>query len=100
MYNIGSGQKHAIIDVVDTLPSISGHHIAISCNPEFLRPNETKSIRCNTEKLMTLYKNRPSYSLEKILKWIYSESAAKTSSTQKTAWNNDPSQKPNHKKID
>tara|TARA_A200000113_G_scaffold221485_1_gene233417 strand:+ start:382 stop:1326 length:945 start_codon:yes stop_codon:yes gene_type:complete len=84
-YNIGSGQKHAIIDIIDTLSKISGHHIAVSSNPEFFRLSEAKSIRCNTEKLLSLYEKRPTYSLEKTLKWIYSESTAKTSSTQKTA---------------
>jgi GDP-6-deoxy-D-talose 4-dehydrogenase len=51
IFNVCSGQAHALADVIKTLQEITGHQIQIESDPALIRPNEVKSLCGNPEKL-------------------------------------------------
>lgn len=54
-YNVCSGNARSLQDVVDTLSRITGHHIDITVNPEFIRANEVHRMCGDPKKLHALF---------------------------------------------
>jgi len=51
VYNIGSGQSHAIQEVLDTLLSMSQVEITVEPDPDRMRPSDVPDVVCDTSKL-------------------------------------------------
>lgn len=56
IYNICSGKTYTLQQILQDLTVLTGHHIDIEINPEFVRKNEVHRLCGNPEKLMTLLK--------------------------------------------
>ena len=52
VYNVCSGQPHTLQTVLDELQNITGHHLNVRVNPEFVRANEVHSLCGDPAKLL------------------------------------------------
>lgn len=69
--NVASGEMHSLREVITLCEELTGHHIQIKVNPEFVRPNEIKKL-CGD---VTLLNQIADQKLQKIplretLKWM------------------------------
>jgi GDP-4-dehydro-6-deoxy-D-mannose reductase len=67
VYNIGSGQSHAIQKLLDVLLSYSQTQIAIEPDPERMRPSDVPDVRCDAGKFRALSGWEPSITFENTL---------------------------------
>jgi GDP-4-dehydro-6-deoxy-D-mannose reductase len=51
VYNIGSGESHAIKEILDTLLSLSRVEVAVHQDPERMRPSEVPEVICDASRL-------------------------------------------------
>ncbi len=56
VYNVGTGQIHSLLEVVEILQQITGHSIEIESNQNLIRTNEIQCMRSDPSKLMSLLK--------------------------------------------
>jgi GDP-4-dehydro-6-deoxy-D-mannose reductase len=54
VYNIGSGQSHAIQELLDVLLSYSQAQIIVEPDPERMRPSDVPDVRCDASKFRAL----------------------------------------------
>lgn len=50
-YNLASGRTHSLREVITILEGLSGHHLIVKTNPDFLRPNEIQCLSGNPARL-------------------------------------------------
>lgn len=67
VYNIGSGQSHAIQKVLDTLLSMSRVEIAVELDPARVRPSDMPDVVCDASKLRRQTGWQPTISLKRSL---------------------------------
>lgn len=67
VYNIGSGQSHAIQEVLDTLLSLSKVEIAVEPDPARMRPSDVPDVVCDAGKLRRQTGWRPAIPFEQSL---------------------------------
>jgi GDP-4-dehydro-6-deoxy-D-mannose reductase len=67
VYNIGSGQSHAIQEVLDTLLGMSNVEITIKPDPDRIRPSDTPDVVCDAGKLRRQIGWQPAISFEQSL---------------------------------
>ena len=53
VYNIGSGESHAIQEILDSLLSLSGASVTVHQVPERMRPSEVPEVVCDASRLRT-----------------------------------------------
>jgi len=51
VYNICSGRPYTLQQVIDLLQELTGHHLKIQINPQFIRANEVKRLYGNPSRL-------------------------------------------------
>lgn len=72
IYNVCTGNAKSLQNVLNTLIKITGHHLDINVNPEFVRSNEIHRMCGNPEKLFALLNKHqielPALTLEDTLK--------------------------------
>lgn len=54
IYNVSTGKVRSLKGVVDTLVNLTNHQIAITVNPDFIRPNEVHRMCGDPQKLLSL----------------------------------------------
>ena len=67
VYNVGSGQSHAIQEVLDTLLSMSQVEITIESDPDRMRPSDVPDVVCDTSRLRDQTGWRPATPFEQSL---------------------------------
>jgi GDP-4-dehydro-6-deoxy-D-mannose reductase len=67
VYNIGSGQSHAIQELLDVLLSYSQVKIAVEPDPERMRPSDVPDVRCDASKFRALTGWEPGITFESTL---------------------------------
>lgn len=66
-YNICSGQTHTLGHVIDVLTELTGHHIQVRVNPDFVRANEIHRLCGNPDKLIQTLGTLPAVTLRDTL---------------------------------
>jgi nucleoside-diphosphate-sugar epimerase len=69
-FNVCSGKAHTLLEVLDTVRTISGHDFEIQVNPAFVRANEVKSLLGNRQKLEALIGPVTDIPLTDTLRWM------------------------------
>jgi nucleoside-diphosphate-sugar epimerase len=73
-YNICTGYPIALVNVIDTLTTLTGHSIQVNINPLFVRSNEIKQLYGSPLKLNSCVGSLRSYNLIETLEWMLLES--------------------------
>lgn len=68
--NVCSGQMHSLREVIALCESITGYHISISVNPNFVRANEVKTLCGDATLLHSLIGEWQTPKLEETLRWM------------------------------
>lgn len=71
VYNICSGKEYSLKSVVEMMSEISGHHLEVRVNPDFVRANEVKSLRGDNARLFGKVGALPAFDLKKTLAWMF-----------------------------
>jgi len=71
VYNICSGKEYSLKGIIDTMSEISGHHLDVRVNPDFVRSNEVKSLRGDNGRLVRAIGELPAFDLRKTLSWMF-----------------------------
>ena len=66
-YNICSGQTHTLGHVIDVLTELTGHHIQVRVNPDFVRANEIHRLCGSPAKLIQTLGDLPAVTLRDTL---------------------------------
>lgn len=69
--NVCSGQEHSLRMVLELMTKISGHHLEVRVNPDFVRANEVKRLKGDNRRLLAEVGALPAISLEDTLRWMY-----------------------------
>lgn len=69
-YNVCSGVPHTLAHVIETLESLTGHHIAVDVNPSFVRANEVHRLCGSPNKLQACVGSLSSFTLTNTLQWM------------------------------
>lgn len=69
--NVCSGVTHSLQYIINALTEISGHHLLIKVNPEFVRQNEIKELGGDNQLLSSLIPKFERHSLRATLAWMY-----------------------------
>lgn len=70
IYNVCSGQAVSLNQVLELMTEITGWRPKVSVSPAFVRANEIKHLRGNTEKLRQCFRDIPSHDLKSLLIWM------------------------------
>ncbi len=68
--NICTGQTHTLREVIAICEKLTGHHIKIQVNPEFVRANEVRILAGDNSYLKMLVDSWQAHSLEDTLCWM------------------------------
>lgn len=68
--NICSGVGHSLAEVLTLLTELTGHDVAVSVNPKFLRKNEISEILGDPTTLSRIVGCKPKISLTDTLRWM------------------------------
>lgn len=74
--NISSNTATALRDVLDTCRRLTGHDIAVTVNPAFVRPNEVARLCGDNGRLRRLLPDWRPIPLEETLQWMLDDPAA------------------------
>ena len=69
-YNVCSGQGHSLLDVLEMMRNLTGHHPEIQVNPAFVRANEVHRLIGSPIKLATAIGIVPNIPLHDTLQWM------------------------------
>lgn len=72
VFNVCSGEGHALQDVLNMARDISGHQPEIRVNPAFVRANEVLKLVGSRQKLDAAIGHYPRYTLSETLAWMLS----------------------------
>lgn len=70
VYNVCSGRTYTLMDVLQLLEKVSGHHVTVRVNPAFIRTNEVHRLHGDPTKLLACTGPLQSHSLEDTLRWM------------------------------
>ena len=76
-YNLASGRTYSLHQVIAQLETISGHHLAVKVNPQFVRAHEIARLAGDPRKLEQCVKPISWRPLEDTLTWMYQSSIPK-----------------------
>lgn len=68
--NICSGNAYSLREVISLCQKITGHHIEIQVNPQFVRDNEVRVLKGDNQLLQKIIGPIEQYDLEQTLKWM------------------------------
>lgn len=71
--NVCSGNTYSLREVIGMAASITGHHIEVRINPDFVRPNEVKRLGGDSSRLRSLLGEVPVLPLQETLRWMLME---------------------------
>ena len=71
VFNVCSGQGHSLLDVLQMMREVSGHHPEIKVNPAFVRANEVHRLIGSSAKLDTVIGKVPVIPLKNTLQWMF-----------------------------
>lgn len=71
--NVCSGNTCSLREVIAMAASITGHHIEVRVNPDFVRPNEVRRLGGERTRLLSLLGDVPALSLQETLRWMLTE---------------------------
>ena len=80
IYNVCSGQPHALRGVIDQLVEMTGHHPKCHVNEAFVRPNEVIRLCGNPGRLKADIGDLHHYTLKDTLAWMLSEDGSQGAS--------------------
>ena len=66
-YNVCTGQTHSLRDVIDRLEKLTGHQMAVTVNPAFVRANEVHRLCGSPAKLLSCVGQLAPYTLDDTL---------------------------------
>lgn len=69
-FNVCSGRGYALIDVLDMATRITGHHLEVQVNPQFVRSNEVRKLIGSSEKLYSATGWTPNIDLNVTMEWM------------------------------
>ncbi len=69
-FNVSSGKTHSLREVVDLCKELTGHSLEIEVNPQFVRPNEVKTLCGDNTRLSSLLGPWESTPLRVTLEWM------------------------------
>lgn len=69
-YNICTGETYTLGHVIDLLTELTGHHIQVQVNPDFVRANEIHRLCGNPNKLVKTVGALPFVALSDTLHWM------------------------------
>jgi nucleoside-diphosphate-sugar epimerase len=69
-YNVCSGVPHTLAHVIETLKSLTGHHMVVNVNPSFVRANEVHRLCGSPHKLQACVGSLSSVTLTNTLQWM------------------------------
>lgn len=72
-YNVCTGRAHTLQHVLRLLADITGHHIKVHVNPDFVRANEVHHLCGSPIKLEECIGNLSNYTLTDTLRWMAKE---------------------------
>lgn len=70
--NFCTGNSYCLRDILDLSTTISGHHLDVIVNPEFVRTHEAAVLSGDPKLLNTILPDLPKYTLEDTLRWMFS----------------------------
>jgi nucleoside-diphosphate-sugar epimerase len=73
IYNVCSGQPHTLQQVIGMLTEITGHHLDVQVNPDFVRVNEVHRLCGSAQKLMACTGQLLPYTLQETLEWMLTD---------------------------
>ena len=73
IFNISSGTGTSILQVISYLEELTGHHIEISVNPEFVRKHEVRTLTGDASKLWKHIGYPEEISFKETLQWMLDE---------------------------
>lgn len=73
VFNVCSGQGHSLLDVLQMMREVSGHHPEIKVNPAFVRANEVHRLIGSSVKLNTVIGKVPVIPLKNTLQWMFND---------------------------
>jgi nucleoside-diphosphate-sugar epimerase len=71
--NVCSGNTYSLREVIAMAASITGHHIEIRVNPDFVRSNEVRHLGGDCSRLRSLLWEVPALPLQETLRWMLTE---------------------------
>jgi len=71
LVNLSSNHPIKLLNVIEMMQDIAGYEIKVNINPDFVRPNEIKSLAGSTEKLEKIIDISTTYSLKDTLVQMY-----------------------------
>lgn len=69
--NIATGKVFSIDDIIERLTALSGHHIEIRINPDFVRKNDVEVLGGDPSLLRSALPNWKPRDIEDTLEWMY-----------------------------
>ncbi|MGU7771042.1 GDP-mannose 4,6-dehydratase [Burkholderia sp. MR1-5-21] len=69
-FNVCSGRGYALREVLTTAEQITGHHLEVHVNPQFVRANEVRKLIGSNEKLRVATDWEPDANLGETLEWM------------------------------
>lgn len=73
LYNVCSGKARSLADVVAMVERISGHHMEVTVNPHFVRPDEVRSLCGSRVRLESVIGAVAMLPLEETLSWMLTD---------------------------
>lgn len=73
VYNVCSGQAHALREVIDLVASISGHAMDVQVNPAFIRADEVRTLCGSRERLESVIGEVSVPSLDQTISWMLND---------------------------
>lgn len=71
IFNVSSGNVYQLKEIINLMNEIAGYEINVRVNPEFVRPNEIKTLCGNNSKLKSLVNYKSTYSMKDTLHDMY-----------------------------
>jgi nucleoside-diphosphate-sugar epimerase len=69
--NICSGKGVSLLEIIDTMKSMTGAEIKTVKNPLFVRTNEVKALIGSNKKLLSLIGEQKTYPIKETLRWMF-----------------------------
>lgn len=69
--NLCSGKAIALMDIIEMMNQISRREMEVRVNPDFVRKNEIKTLRGDTDKLQKIVEDTMSFDIYETLEWMY-----------------------------
>lgn len=69
-FNICSGESHTLMEVIGMLESLSGHRMAVTVNPAFVRANEVRTLLGDRRRLEGIIGPVDNIPLRETLRWM------------------------------